>query len=297
MRVKPLVLTALVLCVFAAGLHAQQQITLLATIVDPATGAPVETVDPSEVRVIEDGVEGKTVRVETVNRVVKVQLLIDNGIGIGSENIGELRKGVRGLLEALPPGVETTVVTTAPQPRFLVRATTDRAELLKGVDRLSPDTGAGRFVDSISEAAQRVQKDKEDTFTVMIAAGTSSGDANVLERDVERLIERVQSRPMMVHVVLFSGAVGRSASGGIIQSEVGLAVTQMTRGRYENINSMSRYATLLPELGAEVAKQVAAQTRQFRIIAQRPDGKSGDLGKISLGVSGKLATNVTLERR
>ena len=294
MRVKLLLLVALTLCLGTVS-GAQQQLSLLATVVDPLTNLPVESLDASDVRVSEDGVTGKVVRVEPVNRVVKVQLLVDNGIGIGNENISELRKGVRGLIEALPPGVETTVFTTAPQARTLVRTTTSREELLRGVDRLAPDTGAGRFVESLGEAAQRATKEKEDVFTVIIMAGTSSGDANVLDRDVQRLMERVQSRPMIVHVLLFSGAAGRSATGGALQTEVGLAVTQSTRGRYENINTMSRYITLMPELGAEVAKQLAGQSKQFRIVAQRPDGKSGNLGRVSLGVAGKLATSVTLE--
>jgi hypothetical protein len=56
---------------------------------------------------------------------------------------------------------------------------------------------------------------------------------------------------------------------------------------------MSRYVTLMPELGAEVAKQTVGQAKQFRIVAER--AKSGDTGRLSLGVAGKLASNVTLE--
>jgi hypothetical protein len=51
----------------------------------------------------------------------------------------------------------------------------------------------------------------------------------------------------------------------------------MTGGRYEYINNMNRYITLLPELGAEVAKQVVGSSKQFRITAQRPAGKKGNL--------------------
>ncbi len=96
-------------------------------------------------------------------------------------------------------------------------------------------------------------------------------------------------------MLLYSGGPAR-ASGGVVQTEVGLAVTKATGGRYENINTMSRYVTLMPELGAEVAKQMAGQTRQFRIFAQRPDGKSGNLGGVSLGVAGQLVTGVRLAR-
>lgn len=293
MRMKPLVLVAVMVCLATAAPRAQQQISLLATVLEPGTNASVEALDASGVRVTEDGAELKVLRVEPVNRVVKVQLLVDNGIGIGGENIGDLRNGVRGLLEALPPGVETTLVTTSPQPRTVVRPTTDRAALLKGVDLITPDTGTGRFTEGLGEAAERAAKEKEDTFSILISAGTTSGDGNVADRDVKRLFDRLQSRPMMVHVILFSGASGRSTTGGQLQTEVGLAATKATGGRYEHINAMSRYATLLPELGAEVGKQVAGQSRQFRIVAER--AKSGDFGRLGLGVAGKIVSNVTME--
>jgi hypothetical protein len=294
MRVKLSLLVPLIFCL-GAVIGAQQQISLIATVLDPLTNLPVESLELGDIRVSEDGVSGKVVRVEPINRAVKVQLLVDNGVGVGTENIGDLRKGVRGLVEALPPGVETTIVTTAPQGRFLVRPTTSREDLLKGVDRLAPDTGAGRFVESLGEAAERALKEKQDSFTVIIMAGTTSGDANVLDRDVQRLVDRVQKGTVIVHVLLYSGGLTRSATGGALQSEVGLALTKMTRGRYENINTMSRYVTLMPELGAEVAKQLSGQSKQYRIVAQRPEGKSGNIGRLSLGVAGKLATNVTLE--
>ena len=118
------------------ALSAQAQFTLLASFVEPGSGNPVETLTPADVQVTEDGLTATVVKVEPVVRSVKVQVLIDNGVGIG-RNIVELRNGVRRLLEALPPDTDTTLVTTAPQARFLVRATKNRDELLKGVDRLT----------------------------------------------------------------------------------------------------------------------------------------------------------------
>lgn len=293
MRVRSLPLAGLLLWIAAAAPSAQEQITVLATVTDPTTKASVDSVNPADVRLTEDGMPLKVVRVEPVNRVVKVQVLVDNGLGIGADNIADLRQGLRGLLEALPPGVETSVFTTAPQARTLVKPTTDRGALLQGVDRLAPDTGTGRFTESLGEAAERARRDDEDTFTVIVTAGTTSGDGNVQDRDVQRLFERLQGRPVMVHVLLYSGASGRSITGGQLQTEVGLAATKLTGGRYENINTMSRYVTLMPELGAEVAQQTAAQARQFRIVAER--AKSGDFGRFGLGVAGKLTTNVSLE--
>jgi hypothetical protein len=183
-------------------------------------------------------------------------------------------------------------VTTAPQPRFLVRATKNREELLKGVDRLTPDSGAGRFTDSLTEAAERANKEK-DTFTVFIAAGTTSGDGEIRDVHTKRLLEQVRGRPMIVHVLMYSGE--RSATGGGAQIEVGQVVTKMTGGRYEFINTITRYASLMPELGAEVAKQATGSGRQFRITVQRPDGKSGALGKLGMSAGARAVTSVQVE--
>ena len=291
MMLRPVLPVLVTMSLSAAALGAQAQFSLLAAVVDPLTGKPVETLTPADVRVTEDGVTAQVLRIEPVVRSVKVQVLIDNGIGMG-RNIVELRNGVRRLLEGLPPDIDTTLVTTSPQPRFLVRATRNRDELLKGVERLAPDSGAGRFTESLAEAAERANKDK-NAFTVIITAGSTSGDGQVLESDLQRALDQIGGKPMIVHVLLYAGE--RSASGGVVQVDLGERAAQMTGGRYEFINNMSRYSTLLPELGAEVAKQLTGNTRQFRITVQRPDGKKGDLGKVSISAPSRTVTSLWRE--
>jgi len=288
---RRLLVILFVLGLSVAGVTAQQQFTLLATILDPQKGTPAETVTAADVHVIEDGAEAKVLKVEPVVRTVKVQVLLDNGVGIG-QNLTEVRNGLRGLIEALPPDVETTLVTTSPQPRFLVKATKSRDELLKGVDRLTLDGGTGRFTESLTEGAERANKEK-DTFTIFIAAGTTSGDRDIRDAHTKRLFEQTSGKPMLIHVLMFNGE--RSASGGDIQIEVGQAVTKMTGGRYEFINNISRFATLLPEFGGEVAKQAAGSTRMFRITVQRPDGKKGLLGKLGVSAGSLALTSVRRE--
>jgi hypothetical protein len=281
----------LLMGICAAGIRAQEQFTLLASIVDPEKGTPVESLTPADVRVTEDGAPARVLKVEAVVRQVKVQLLIDNGAGIG-QNLSDFRSGVRNLLQALPPDTETTVITTAPQGRTLVKATKNRDELLKGVDRLAPDSATGRFVESLGEAIARANKEK-DTFTVIICAATTSGDGNVLEADMKRVLQPLQGRPILIHVLMYSGV--QSAIGGDIQIELGQRVTKMTGGRYEYINSMNRYTTLMPEFAADVAKQAVGSAKQFRITAQRPDGKKGDFVKLGMSAGARIVTNVKVE--
>jgi len=286
MRSKLLIGIALALCVAAGNVRAQQQIQLYASVAD-VTGKPVASLEPADLKVMEGGVEAKIVKVEPVNWPVKVQLLLDNGIGLGGQNIQSLKDGVKGLIEALPDNLEVTIVTTAPQPRMLVRPTKDKAMMIEGLSRLAPDSGAGRFVESMNEATQRIEKDKTDHFPVIISSATSSGDANVLERDVKSIFARIQKKPTTVHVVLLNSTTG-SATGGANQTQVGLAVTQATRGRYESIAVPNRLATLLPELGKQVAVSIEKQTHQFRLTLERPAGKSGEVGQLSAGARSGL---------
>jgi hypothetical protein len=280
---------------FAAGTYAQQQIQLYATIVD-ATGKAVTALTPEDVRVMENGVEAKIVKIEPMEWSTKVQILVDNGNGIGSGNLSLLRTGVRGLIESLPPGLEITLVTTSPQPRFVVRATTDRDAVLAGVDKLAPDSNAGRFVESLNEALQRFERDKSDFFGVIVSLGSTFGDNRVLDRDVNQIFERAQKKPTTVHVVIVS-AGSQSSSGGVIQQEVGMNVTKATGGRYENIAAPSRMATLLPEIGAQIAKGASGQSRQFRIVADRPSGSSGEPSTLSMGArNGLQVTSLTMAR-
>jgi len=285
MRSKLLIAIALLLCAVAREAGAQQQFQLYASVAD-ASGNALSALQLTDLRIMENGVEAKIIKAEPVNWPVKVQLLLDNGIGLGGGNLQILKDGVKGLIEALPDNLEVTIVTTAPQPRFLVRPTTDKAAMIEGLARLAPDSGAGRFVESLNEATQRIERDKTDQFPVIIMSATSSGDANVLERDVKRIFERIQKKPTIVHVVLLNST--SSSSGGANQTQVGMAVTQATGGRFENIAAATRLATLLPEVGRQVSESVKKQSNQFRLTIERPAGQSGDLGKVTAGARGGL---------
>ena len=292
MRFTRLAVIAAAVCVAGSSPLAQRQLQILATVTDP-NGAAVATLDPAAVRVTENGVEGKILKVEPLDREPKVQILIDNGLGMPQESLGDLRTGLRGLLEALPPDVEVTLVTTAPQPRFLERATKDRQKLLDSVNRLTPDTGAGRFIESLHEATDRIERDKTGRYTI-VSVATASGDTDVRERDVQQIMQRVPSRGTTVHVILLTSP-GRTASGGFVQGEVGQAVSKGSGGRFENIAVANRVATLLPEIGAQMAKSLGGSSRQFRITVERPGGASGDLGKMGLGIAGMLVADVSIE--
>ena len=68
-------------------------------------------------------------------------------------------------------------------------------------------------------------------------------------------------------------------------------VAEITGGRFENIAAPNRLATLLPEIGTQVARSHELQRQQYRITVQRPDGATGDVSKVSISAFGGLAVD------
>lgn len=298
MRVQTAIgMIVLVVALAATSVSAQEHVELYAVVLDGATRDPVQALAPEDVVVQEDGQAARVVAVEPTNWPVKLQVLVDNGRGLGSTNVQLLKDGVTNLIEALPDDIEVTLVSTSPQPRFLARATTDRAELMEGLSLLTPDNGAGRFTESLSEATQRVERDDSEHFPVIVSVGTTIGDANVRERDVDRIFARLAEKPIQVHVVVLGGT-NNSVSGGANTTRLGIAVTEGTGGRYENIAIANRLPALLAEFGAQIAESHRLSSRQYRLEVERPEGKSGDLGQMGAGATGgRIVRSLSMDGR
>ena len=245
---------------------AQKQRQVFISLTGP-NGAPVADLQAGEVSITEDGVEAKVVKIEPVNWPTKLQVLVDNGKA-NTNPINGLRDGLKGLFEQIPEGVEMSMYATAGTPRPLVRPTTEKQKLLDGIGLIAPDSGAGMFFDALSEAAGRIARDKTPHFPVILMVGSDFGTVRASDPDFKKLQETILSRAVTVHIIVMSGTGG--TSGGGAQTEIGLALTKLSGGRYENINATTRLATLLPEWGKKIAESHARQSHQYRVTYERP---------------------------
>ena len=201
------------------------------------------------------------------------------------------RKLARSLINALPDGLDVALLTTAPQPHFLEKGTTSRTRLLSAADRLTFDSHAGKFVDSLYEAAERADKDPLETAVhSLIVIGTTVGDANVLESDIRKTLERIQKKEMLVDVVLFQ--VLDTNTGGV-QLDLGRAAANIAGGRMEVINSATRLFTLLPEIGRSISATTGSG-RWIRVIAERQS--SEPMGGMGMSVKGLEVVDLALDR-
>ena len=264
---------AAVLTAIASGVTYAQDLPTIFVRVTDGTGAPVTDLRPEDIVVLEDGEERVTITVEPVDWPVKLTVLVDNSRAM-IQTLGQIREGLRGLIDALPAGVEVELLTTAPQPRFIVRSTTDRQALLESVDMIVPDSGAAAFVDALVEASDRIRGDDAPHFPVVLMVAANGADPSVsggIDRKFRRLQEQTFEKPATYHVIVWTSPGTTSGQvDGAVQTIVGTQMTEITGGRYEALAASSRFTTLLPEMGVQIAASHQRQRTQYRVSYLRP---------------------------
>jgi hypothetical protein len=250
--------------------YAQDEQQIFLSLLDPS-GAPVTDLSLDEVSIQEDGQLRETLKIEPVNWPTKLTVLVDNSQATANAFV-QLREGLRGLFEELPAGVEMSLLTIAPQPRWVVRPTRDRQKVIESIGLISPDSGAAKFLDALVEAGNRIAKDEGRHFPVILIIGSDGIEgSSVIERDIDRLAKQMIQHAVTLHVVMLARGGRRTLNNtGANQVQVGLGLTQMTSGRYENIAASTRLMTLLPEFGRQIAESHVRQSQQYLITYARP---------------------------
>jgi hypothetical protein len=270
------------------AVQAQQQIAFFIS-ATTVTGEQVTDLKADDVAVTEDGREARVVQLEPVAWPVKVTVLVDNGFETGAF-LAMYRTGLKSLFGALPAGVEASLLTLAPQPRWLVRPTSDAVQLTRGVDRLTPDESSARVLEGLVEAANRIDEENRKQvayFPVIVVLSTTGPEGSTsLNRDLDRMAARLTTYPARVHVIMLgTGLTSPTQIVGARQVQVAKILTDRTGGRYEAIAAASRIPALLVEYGAMIAEAHAFQSRQYMVTADRPAGATGPVGQILAGSS------------
>jgi hypothetical protein len=265
-------------------------------------GMPVSDLGPGDIVMSENGERQKIAKVEPIAIPMKLTIAVDNGLE-SADAIAHYRTGLAGLVQALPADVEVTLITTAPQPRTVVKPTTDRAQILQGINGFAPESSRPRFSDAVVEYSQRLQKEAKDRkaapyLPVMVMVSTAAVETRSYESDdIEKAVKYLMTRHAKVNAIIASTRGGTVATAGrdmTQQSNVALPTAKATGGRYETLAVANRLATLLPEWGRDLAALQARQITQFRITVERSHG--GELQKPVIEVARPgLSGTVTLD--
>ncbi len=249
-------------------LSAQKQQQFFISVTAP-DGKPVEGLRANEVGVTEDGVDCKIVKIEPVEWPMKLQVLVDNGRA-NTNPINNLRDGLKALFEQMPDGVEMSLYVTSGTVRPIVKPTADKQKLIDGINLIVPDTGAGEFFSALTEAAERIEKDKTPNFPVILMIGSDFGRIRVLDQEYSKLQTTIYNHGVTTHTIVTVGGAGATAGAAGTQTEIGITLSKLSGGRYEGIASPSRLTTLIPEIGKQIAKSQARQSHQYRVTYERP---------------------------
>jgi len=303
-------------CLLAVGLtlvppvalHGQgQQLQFIVGAAD-ANGVPVTDLKPEEIVMTENGVAGKVVNMEPFRLPLKVTVAVDNGPE-SAEALGHYRSGLKGFVEALPADVEMTLITTAPQPRMVVRPTTDRTQILRGVNGFAPEQERARFTDTLVEYSERLQKEIKDKkltadyVPILVMVSTTGNEVSSVQvREIENAIKFLVARRAKLIVTMMSTKAGDATAAADIntnrQALIAIPAAKATGGRYEALAISSRLATLLPEIGKELAATHTKQINQFRVTVQRPAAATGPLQNPRVEITrAGLTGSVTVDGR
>jgi formaldehyde-activating enzyme involved in methanogenesis len=297
-RPGSLVRVLLVLTLIASGVaYAQNQVKpnqllVFISAVD-ASGAPVTDLKPEEVAMTEDGAPGKVVSLDRHQLPVKLTIAIDNGKD-STTALTSLRTGLTGLVEALPPDVEVTLVTMS-QPQTVVRPTTDRAQITQGISRFGPDPRAvAKFSETLVEYSQRIDKDFKDkklTYVPMlVVVSTSTPELEDVQPDsIQKALNTLQTRGARVSVIMFTTTPTNTESVANMkqgrQALIAAPIVKASRGKFETLVQFNQLETVLPAWGKEIAASHTKQTNQFRAVIDRPGGATGALNKPGLKIT------------
>src|SRR5687768_3010054 len=244
-------------------------------------GEPVKDLKAEEILFNEKAGKGTITKMEPFALPVKVTIAVDNG-NQSSEALPHYRIGLKGFVEAFPEDVEMSLYTTSPQPRAVLRPTTDRKAILSAVNGFAPENEAPRFTDAIVEYSQRLDKESKDSkvkpyIPVLVMVSTAAAESSSYQPpEVDRWMKNLVQRRVRLFVSVNSTRSGDARAQADIntnrQAIISIPYTKVLNGRYEAIAIFNRLQTLLPEFGKEIADYHKRLTSQYLVTVQRASG-------------------------
>jgi hypothetical protein len=298
-------LAGVIVCGAAVLIAQPQQFQFVVSATD-ASGKPVAELKPEDMMVSENGMRVPVSKVDPYAVPLKVTVTVDNGSDI-VDALGHIRSGLKGFVEALPTDVEVTLISTSPQPRTVVKPTTDRAQILRGVNGFAPEADQRpRFTDALVEFGQRLKKEEKDLKSgkvkpytpVLVMISTAANEQTSYEpKEIESAMSTIIGHKSRMFVVITTTKVGDANQVQDIdrnrQAAIARPATKATNGRFETLATSIRLTTLLPEWGEFLASLHTRQASQFLVTLQR--ATSGPLQNPQFDLRKDLRGSVTMD--
>jgi hypothetical protein len=315
-------MAAVAACAAAITLSAQAPgtLTLYLSATD-ASGKPVNDLKADEIVMSENGVAGKVTAAEKFSLPFHLTIALDNGGG-SANSLGFYRNGLKDLIGALPDDVEISIISMAPQPRIVVKGTTMKDAVLKGINQVAPDSEgqSARFTDTLVEYSQRLDKDAKDKklnyAPYLIIVSTTAAEASSYQiPQIEKAMGDFAKYGARLSVAMtttksssdLNQRTGTASLNSTVsnsddvqdlnngrQALIAIPLVKQTNGKYEALAQPSALQTVLPQWGKMLASIAAKQSNQYKLTIQRPNGATGALNNLDMrvtrpGVNGSIS--------
>jgi hypothetical protein len=264
-----------------------------------AQGAPVTDLRVEDVNMSENAVPQQVIRIEPAAIPMKLTIAVDNGLE-SEDALAHYRSGLTGLVGALPRDVEVTLLTIAPQPYTVVKPTTDRLRILKGITGFAPERARPRFTDALVEYSRNLQREArignaKPYVPDMLMLSTAANESHSYQvNEIEKAVGFLVGRKARLNVVIISTRTGLASSAETLNSNlqaiIAIPAVKATNGRYEALALSSRLVTLLPEWGKDLSALHTRQTNQYRVTVERRASGPLQNPRVELGRAGVVGT-------
>ena len=289
----------------ALAVHAQQNQFQVFIAAADASGMPVTDLKAEDISFAEAGMPGKVAKIEPHKVPLKVVISLDNGKE-STRALEIYRKALNGFVDALPPDVEVSLITTGGSPRTHVKFTADRGVLKKGISSFGPDNDeSARFTDSMVEYSKTLEKDVKDkklTYSPVFLAVSLAGDdvTQYQPNETQKAMMSIANNGGRVFMVSTTTQVADSEANDQVkngrQAVIGGQLAKVSRGAFEPIQDFTRLTATLAEWGKQLGAVHAKQIAQYRVTLERPASASGQLNPQNLelritrqGVNGSVS--------
>ena len=280
----------IVMVVYSPLVNGRERVYVQA--VDERTGRVVTNLRRDEVLVRESGIWREVLTVRPANLPIKLTVLVDNGSAI-TRSFDYLQEGLRVFFSQLPPNQEMSLVTLAPEPRWVVTETLDREEIYRGIDLIEGVEAPVRFLDGVIAASNRIDTDRTLHRPVIVIVTGNGGDAS---RDLlnrwEPLLDQVYRNGATIHTLLMSGRrqVFQRRS---FREVAGLDFARLTGGYYRLIYVGSSLNAPLIDIAEEIRARSQELASQHLVVYERSADDFPENARVTLTRMGVRVTRVT----
>jgi hypothetical protein len=314
---RPLVAVAVLvagLVASGATMYGQEQAEIYLLAID-RQGRPLLDLQAADIAIKEDLGPSTVVSIRRFGWPLKVTVLVDNGPRTGDALV-HYRTALKKFFAGLPPTVPVSLIATAPNPRWLIRETTDKLQIEKGVNLITIDEGLGRFSDALVEYANRLDEEFKRVETnhlppylpVLVSIASTDQDGSAVRRDENvDMIRSMGKHHVWTTMIMVAPAPGRTQAtlAGLPaveanegqNAQIAKTLQEFTQGRYVPVTGSGTSAlssTILPDLARDISLRYIKQMTQHRIVFDRPAGARGPMKNFALSLLNHPGAKIVL---